>query len=217
MVNYLARLGWSHGDQEIFTRDELVREFDLVQVGKAGAVFDYGKLEWLSQHWIKQVPAARLAADLVPFLEREGLAVPSDQPWLGRVADTLRERAKTLVEMAEQATFYLKAPVAYDPAATAKFWNAQARARYALIAKRLEAQEAMDPASLELVYRGLAAELGVKLVDVAQLTRIALTGKTASPPIFQVISILGKTETLRRLADAEAAVARAAADHAPRT
>jgi len=216
MVNYLARLGWSHGDQEIFTRDELVREFDLAQVGKAGAVFDYGKLEWLSSHWIKQAPSSRLAADLVPFLERQGLAVPPDLEWLGRVADTLRERAKTLVEMAEQATFYLRAPAAYEPAATAKFWNAPARARYALIAKRLEAQEAIDPASLELVYRGLAAELGVKLVDLAQLTRIALTGKTASPPIFQVIAILGKTETLRRLAAAEAVLARTAADRTER-
>ena len=213
MVNYLTRLGWSHGDQEIFTREELVREFDLAQVGKAGAVFDYGKLEWLSQHWIKQAPAARLAAELVPFLERLGLPVPADLGWLGRAIDTLRERAKTLLEMAEQATFYLRAPTLYDPAAAAKLWTAGARERYALLIRRLAAHEAMEPESLELLYRRLAAELALKLVDLAQLTRIALTGKTASPPIFQVIAVLGKAETLARLAAAQAAVG-AVRDHA---
>jgi len=217
MVNYLARLGWSHGDQEIFTREELVREFDLAQVGKAGAVFDYVKLEWLSQHWLKQAPSTRLAADLVPFLQRLGLPVPADLGWLARAIETLKERAKTFLEMAEQATFYLRAPIAYDPAATAKFWTAGARERYALLVRRLGAHEPMDPESLELLYRGLAAELGVKLVDLAQLTRIALTGKAASPPIFQVIAVLGKAETLARLGAAQAAVASAAGPHVAET
>jgi glutamyl-tRNA synthetase len=203
MVNHLARLGWSHGDQEIFSREELIREFDLAQVGKAGAVFDYAKLEWLSHHWLRQAPSERVAADLAPFLEQLGLPVPADLGWLARVVDTLKERAKTLKEMAEQATFYLKAPRAYDPQATAKFWTTGAKERYALLIKRLEAEPAMDPESLEMLYRGLAAELGVKLVDMAQLTRIALTGKAASPPIFQVMSILGKSETLARLKAAE--------------
>jgi glutamyl-tRNA synthetase len=207
MVNYLARLGWSHGDQEIFTREELIREFDLAQVGKAGAVFDHTKLEWLSHHWLKQAPAERLAADLRPFLERLGLPVPADLGWLARVVETLKERAKTLAEMAQQATFYLRAPTAYDPQATAKFWTPGAAERYALIIKRLEAHEAMDPESLEMLYRGLAAEFQVKLVDLAQLTRIALCGSAASPPIFQVIAIAGKAETLRRLRAAQAALA----------
>jgi len=207
MVNHLARLGWSRGDQEIFSREELIRAFDLAQVGKAGAVFDYVKLEWLSQHWLKQASAERLAADLLPFLDRLGLPRPSDLGWLARAVDTLRERARTLLEMAEQAGFYLRAPAAYDPQATAKFWTPGAPERQALLIRRLEAQDSMEPASLEMLYRGLAAELGVKLVDLAQLTRIALTGKTASPPIFQVMSILGKAETLRRLRAARSAIA----------
>jgi glutamyl-tRNA synthetase len=210
MVNYLARLGWARGDQEIFTREELIEHFDLAQVGAAGAIFDRTKLEWLSQHWIKQLPAERLVADMLPFLDKAG--VPSfaarsrDRQWLGRVVDTLRERAKTLSEMAEQAVFYFRAPAAYDPQAVAKFWTPDAPRRYQLLIKRLEAHEAMDPASLEALYRGLAAELGLKLVDLAQLTRIAITGKTASPPIFEVVSILGKAETLDRLRMALAAV-----------
>jgi glutamyl-tRNA synthetase len=199
MVNHLARLGWSHGDQEIFSRDELIREFDLAQVGKAGAVFDYAKLEWLSHQWIKQTPSERVASELQPFLAQRGLPVPADLGWLARIVETLKERAKTLAEMADQATFYFRRPAQYDPQSTAKFWTPGAAERYALLIKRIERQESMEPDALELLYRGLAAELGVKLVDLAQLTRIALTGKTASPPIFQVVSILGKDETLARL------------------
>src|SRR5215470_5482860 len=207
MLNYLARLGWSHGDQEIFSRDQLVQEFDLAQVGKAGAVFDRAKLEWLSHHWLKAAPSERLAADLAPFLEREGLPVPADRPWLARVVDTLKERAPTLLDMARQSAFYLRRPAEYDREARQKFWTPGAAERHALLIKRLEAHESMDPGSLELLYRGLAAELGVKLVDVAQLTRIALTGRAASPPIFEIMSLLGKAETLTRIRSAAVALA----------
>jgi glutamyl-tRNA synthetase len=206
MVNHLARLGWSHGDQEIFSREELIRDFDLGQVGKAGAVFDYTKLEWLSQHWLGRLPSRRVAADLTPFLAGAGLPVPGDLDWLGRVVDTLTERARTLKDMAEQARFYLEAPETYDREATAKFWTPGAKERYALVIRRLEAHPDTEPASLEMLYRGMAAEAGVKLVELAQLTRIALTGKTASPPIFEVISVLGKTETLARLRMAQGRV-----------
>src|SRR5262245_1450956 len=208
MVNHLARLGWSHGDQEIFTREELIRDFDLRQVGKAGAIFDYTKLEWLSHHWLRHEPSTRVAAELAPFLGQLRLPVPTDLGWLARVVDTLKERAKTLKEMAEQATFYLKAPTEYDPQATAKFWTPAAVDRYGILIKRLDAQTSLEPEALELLYRGLAAELSLKLVDLAQITRIALTGKAASPPIFDVISILGKAETTSRL---RAAQSRAAA------
>jgi glutamyl-tRNA synthetase len=206
MLNYLARLGWSHGDQEIFSREDLIAHFDLAHVGAADAVFDLEKFKWVNHQWIKRLPAELLARELGPFLERAGLPAPRDLAWLGRVVETLRERARTLVEMAEQAAFYLKAPEAYDPQSTAKFWREHAPERYALLIKRLEAQEAMDPEALEGLYRFLAADLGLKLVDLAQLTRIALTGKTASPPIFEVVSILGRAETLARLKAAAAAL-----------
>ena len=206
MLNYLARLGWSHGDQEIFSVDELIRHFDLAHVGSGDAVFDLEKFKWVNHQWIKTLPAERLARDLLPFLERAGLPVPGDLAWLARVVDTLKERARTLVEMAEQAAFYLTPPAAYDAAATAKFWKEHAAERYALLIKRLETQEGMDAAALEGLYRFLAADLGLKLVDLAQLTRIAVTGKAASPPIFEVVSILGRAETLARLRAAAAAV-----------
>ncbi|MGH7262980.1 MAG: glutamate--tRNA ligase [Candidatus Rokuibacteriota bacterium] len=199
MVNYLARLGWSHGDQEIFSREELVEHFDLAHVGSAGAVFDRAKLEWLSNHWMKQLPPERLAQDLVPFLEKAGLPVPADRQWLDRVAESLKERARTFVEMVEMGSFYFAEPAGYDPRASAKFFTPEAVPRLTLLIKRLEAQEPFEPDALESLYRGLVAQLELKLVDLAQLTRIALTGKTVSPPIFQVAAILGKERTLARL------------------
>jgi glutamyl-tRNA synthetase len=205
LFNYLARLGWSHGDQEVFSREEVAEHFDLAHVGLAAAVFDRTKLEWLSQHWIKTLPAADLAERLIPFLERADLPAPTDRVWLARVVVTLQERAKTLVEMAQAAAFYFRAPAAYDSAAVAKFWSRDAPGRYTLLLKRLEGHGDTDPAALEALYRGLAAELGLKLVDLAQLTRIALTGRAASPPVFDIIGILGKEETLRRLRAAQAA------------
>ena len=206
LVNYLARLGWSHGDQEIFTREDLARHFDLAHVGQAAAVFDPAKLEWLSHHWIKAVAVDRLARELPPYLERAGLPVPGDAAWLGRDADTLKERSRTLVEMADKATFYLRRPEQYDPQATAKFWGPEAGTRYGWLIRRLEAQADMDPTALEGLFRGLAADLGLKLVDLAQLVRIAVTGTIVSPPIFPVVSILGREETLARLRAAQAAL-----------
>ena len=205
LVNYLARLGWAHGDREVWSREDLAGTFDLSGIGAASAVFDPPKLEWLSQYWMKQAPAARLAGLLPPFLERAGLPTRTDPAWLARVVETLKERAPTLVDMAEQAAFYLRPPTVYDPQATAKFWSDEAPRRYQVLLRRLEAHPDMDPASLEALYRGLAAELGLRLVDLAQLTRIALTGKSASPPLFEVMALIGRDETLARLRRALAA------------
>ncbi len=207
MVNYLARLGWSHGDQEIFTREELIAHFDLAHVGVAGAVFDRAKLEWLGNHWLRQASGERLADDLVSYLESRGIPVPSDQAWLARVADSLKERASTLREMFELGVFYFARPENYHPPeAVSKFFTADAVPRLKLLIKRLEAQAPFEAEPLELLYRGLAAELGLKLVDLAQLTRLALTGKTVSPPIFRVLPLLGKAEALARLKAAQAAI-----------
>jgi glutamyl-tRNA synthetase len=199
LMNYLVRLGWSHGDQELFSPGDIVERFDLGHVGKAGAVFDREKLLWLSLEWIKASAPDRLAALLPPFIERAGYPATMDATRLARIAASLQERAPTLVEMVEQAGFYFRPPASYDTQATAKFWGAEAPARYLALIRRIEVQEAFDTESLEGLYRGLASEMGLKLVDLAQLTRIALTGKAASPPIFQVAAILGKPETIERL------------------
>jgi len=210
LVNYLARLGWSHGDQEILSREEIVEHFSLEHVGKAGAVFDREKLLWVSHQWIQSAAPERLAAALVPFLARVvgPSAAAADRARLAKIAASLKERAHTLVEMAEQAAFYFEPPATYDRQATSKFWGPEAPQRYNVLIKRIEAQEAFDPESLEGLYRGLAAEMGLKLVDLAQLTRIALTGKAASPPVFQVAALVGKAETVARLKAARAVAER---------
>ncbi|MBI2218056.1 MAG: glutamate--tRNA ligase [Candidatus Rokubacteria bacterium] len=198
MVNSLARLGWAHGDQEIFTRDELVALFDIKDVASAGAIFDRQKLSWLSLQYMKAMDGRRLAELAAPFVERAGLPVPPPDQ-LARMAETLRERASTLVELVETGRFYFERPRAYEPKAAQKFFTADGASRLGLLIERLAALEAFTAPAIEPVYRALVDRLGVKLVDLAQLTRLALTGRTASPPIFDVLAILGREESLARL------------------
>jgi len=210
MVNYLVRLGWSHGDQEIFSRDELVERFDIKDVSSSGAVFDRMKLEWLSQHYMKTMDPGYLAGLAAPFVRAAGLAVP-DAARLARIVVTLRERAKTLVELVDVGRFYFERPQRYDPKAFAKFLTAEGAARLDALIERLGGIPAFTVEALEHAYRELADSLGLKLVDLAQLTRVAVTGRTASPPIFDVVAILGRDETLARLRAARAHAAGGAA------
>jgi len=210
MVNDLARLGWSHGDQEIFTRDELIRLFDIKDVASSGAVFDLVKLEWLNHEAIKAMDGARLAALARPFIARAGLAVPLDDARLARAMETLRERAKTLVELVEIGRFYFERPREYEPKAVAKFFGRPGAERLGRLAERLAALAEFTAPAIEAVYRDLTAALGLKLVDLAQLTRLAVTGRTASPPLFDVLAILGREETLARVQAARTAAERAA-------
>jgi glutamyl-tRNA synthetase len=205
MVNYLARLGWSHGDQEIFTRDELVRLFDIKDVASSGAVFDLTKLEWLNQEYIKAMDGARLGELARPFIDRAALTITLDESRLARAMETLRERAKTLVELVEVGGFYFARPHEYDPKAAAKFLAGAGAERLALLSGRLRALPEFTAPAIEALYRDMTAELGLKLVDLAQVTRLAITGRTASPPLFEVLAILGRDETLARLEAARAA------------
>jgi glutamyl-tRNA synthetase len=210
MVNYLARLGWSHGDQEIFSRDELVRLFDIKDVASSGAVFDLTKLEWLNQEYVKTMDGGRLATLARPFVAAAGLDVTLDDARLARAMETLRERAKTLKELVEVGRFYFARPADYEAKAAAKFLTREGAERLALLVERLRALEDFSAPALEAVYRDLTAALGLKLVDLAQLTRLAVTGRTASPPLFEVLAILGRDEAVLRLEAARAAAARAA-------
>jgi glutamyl-tRNA synthetase len=209
MVNYLARLGWSHGDQEIFTRDELVRLFDIKDVASSGAVFDATKLEWLNHEYIKGLDGRRLAALARPFIAAAGVDVMFDDERLARAMETLRERARTLTEIVAVGRFYFERPQTYEASAAAKLFGATGAERLARLIERLAALPEFTAPALEAAYRDLATALGLKLVDLAQLTRLAVTGRTASPPLFDVLSILGRDETLARLRAAQGA-ARAA-------
>ncbi len=209
MVNYLARLGWSHGDREIFDRRELVELFDIKDVASSAAIFDRAKLEWMSQQHLKAMEGRRLAPRLAPFVRAAGLE-PGEEARLARIADTLKERARTLREMVEIGRFYFERPGSYEAGAARKLLTAEGARRLDALIERLGGLADFTVEALEGAYRELTAALGLKLVDLAQLTRLAVTGRTASPPIFDVLAILGREEALARLRAARAAAGTAA-------
>jgi len=207
LVNYLARLGWSHGDQELFTRAELVTHFTLESVGKAAGIFNPQKLEWVNFQYLKATPAAELADLVVPFLERAGHPVPADRAWLTRVVETLRERAKTLVELAEFCRFYLVEAIEPEPKAAAKYLTPQIAPVLADLVHRLTALPRWDAAAIEDAFQGTLAAHGLRLGELAQPVRVAVTGGTVSPGIYEVLDVLGRERTLARLAAASARLA----------
>jgi glutamyl-tRNA synthetase len=198
LVNYLVRLGWSFGDQEIFTMEELVREFSLESVGKSAAVFNPEKLLWLNQKYIMTYPEERLVEVLKPFWEKLEFDV-SDRGFISHVAADFRTRAKTLVEMADISSFYFQNEVDYDPAAAAKFLKPEFRGHLETVAERIPGLGDYTKAGLETFLRSLAEERGTKLKWIAQALRVALTGKTVSPGIDEVMLTLGKERTIRRI------------------
>jgi glutamyl-tRNA synthetase len=204
VVNYLARLGWSHGDQEIFTRAELVTLFGLEQVGRSAAVFDPEKLEWVNAQWLKATPPATLADALPPLLEARGLPVPDDRAWLARVVATLQERSRTLAELAEGARFYLREEVDLDPKAAAKHLDDAVRPALVELADRLAALPAWTAGTIEAAFHAVVEGHQLKLGKLAQPVRVAVTGGTVSPGIFEVLDVLGRERSLARLAAAVA-------------
>ncbi|HLK11145.1 MAG TPA: glutamate--tRNA ligase [Candidatus Binatia bacterium] len=199
LVNYLARLGWSHGDQELFTRAELIAHFGLDAVAKSPAVFNPEKLLWVNFQHLKLLDGERLAALVVPFLERAGLPVPADRAWLARAATTLRERAKTLVELAAQLRFYVVEPLELDPAAAARHLTPAIAPALGDLADRLAALSRWDPATIEGAVQATLAAHGLALGKLAQPLRVAVTGSTVSPGIYEVLDVLGRERTLARL------------------
>ncbi len=201
LVNYLARLGWSHGDQEIFSREELVQLFSTGNLGNSPSVFDIKKLEWLNAHYIKESTPERLAALLPEFIaEQDGLKL--DPAYLASIVPLLQPRAKTLVEMADMARLFLVGvdALAYDEKAVAEQLKPEARE---LLKELLPVYEAAadysDHKALETATQAFLDERGLKFKAVAQPLRVALTGKTASPGLFETMCVLGKAESLARI------------------
>jgi glutamyl-tRNA synthetase len=197
VVNYLARLGWSHGDQEIFTLDELVKWFDWAQVGATAGVFNTDKMVWVNHQWLRGLSDEELARRAVPYFQAAALPAADDAK-LRLLVRQLRERAKTFVEMVQQARYFY-APVQLDPKAQAKFLTPEARPLLQAIRDGLAATPSPDQAQLERLFQGVAEARGLGLGKVAQPVRVALTGGTASPGIHDVVLILGREESLARL------------------
>lgn len=198
LMNYLVRLGWSHGDQEIFTIEELVHAFSLEAVGKSPAIFNPEKLLWLNQHYITACPENKLAELATPFWVGKGFDV-SDNLYVAKAAANLRTRSKTLVEMADSGAFYFREEVDYDPEAAAKFLTPEYVGHLEAVAERIPGIADYTKEGLEAFLRSLAEERGTKLKWIAQAVRVALTGKTVSPGIDEVMVILGKERVVKKI------------------
>jgi glutamyl-tRNA synthetase len=201
--NYLLRLGWSHGDAEIISTEQAIEWFDLDAVGRSAARFDFAKLENLNGHYIRIADDARLLALIVPRVEKAlGTNIDaSRRERLLRGMNGLKQRAKTLVELAESAAFYVRPRPLPMTEAAAKLLDGAGRARLATLVPVLERTEDWTAPALEALVRREAEAAQTKLGAVAQPLRAALTGAPTSPPIFEVMEVLGRTETVARLKD----------------
>ncbi|MGA7489764.1 MAG: glutamate--tRNA ligase [Xanthobacteraceae bacterium] len=206
--NYLVRLGWSHGDQEIFSTEEMVAAFDLAQVGRSPARFDFAKLESLNAHYMRHTDDGELLAQLERVLphiaggpELAAKLTPELRGRLLAAMPGLKERAKTLVDLVDGARFiFADRPLALDDKA-AGLLTAEARQLIGDLSADLDAVEPWNAETTELAVRAFAERKGLKLGTVAQPVRAALTGRTTSPPIFDVLAVLGQGESLGRLRD----------------
>lgn len=205
--NYLLRLGWGHGDDEIIATEQAVEWFNLEGIGRSPSRFDFAKLENLNAHYMRQADDARLVGLAAPRLEAElGRALTeSERDLLTRAMNGLKQRARTVVDLAQSARFYLAArPLAMDEKAAALL-DEKGRGVLTDLAARFEAEADFTAATLEGLVRAFAEERGEKLGKIAQPLRAALTGSTVSPPIFEVAELLGRAETLARMKDAATA------------
>ncbi len=202
LVNYLARLGWSFGDQEVFTREELVQHFSIESIGKSAAVFNPEKLLWLNGEYMRKTPVEELADLVRPFLINKGLIKEDeelDKEWFHKAVGSLVERSKTLVELADAMTYYLSDNIQIDPKAKEKFLTKDTLPYLVEIKEALAGVDNFNHDSLEKIFQEIVARHNAKLAKVAQPVRVALTGGTVSPGIFEIIEIIGKERVLERL------------------
>jgi glutamyl-tRNA synthetase len=203
VINYLVRLGWSFGDQEFFTRKELIQKFNIENIGRSAGVFDVNKLLSLNGDHIQAADPGALVPHLLPFLEKQGV-YPAPKEDLPAIIRTLNQRSKTLIEMAEGALFYFKDEITYDEKAVQKFFSAEFVEILRPLTDRIEALGDFSEKNLENPFKEMMEMTGVKFGKIAQPVRVALTGGTVSPGIFEMIAALGKEKTVKRLRQAEA-------------
>ncbi|OGT50729.1 MAG: glutamate--tRNA ligase [Gammaproteobacteria bacterium RIFCSPHIGHO2_12_FULL_42_13] len=195
LLNYLVRLGWSHGDQEIFSREEMVQYFDVLHINHSPAAFDFEKLDWLNQHYIKSTHAVEAFEYQLRSL---GLVI-ADGPETSLVYDAQKERVKTLREMAEKSRYFYEEKVEYDDAAVKKHLTDDARDLLKSAHQYFESLSPWTKESLHEAITVIAEQNGVKMGQLAQPLRVAVTGNTASPSIDTTLFLVGKTRVLARL------------------
>ncbi|RLB72457.1 MAG: glutamate--tRNA ligase [Deltaproteobacteria bacterium] len=211
MVNYLIRLGWSSGDEEIFSMTDLIEKFSLENVGRSAGVFNPEKLNWLNSHYIKTGDPERLAELLNPFLTQKGIVVENG-PNLVAMVKSLQERSVTLIEMAAGAAFYFADPVVYDEKAKKKFLQPEQKDLFKIILEKIGSCDSFNEEQLEVIFKEIMQITELKFGKIAQPLRVALTGGVPSPGIYQVLQVLGKERSLQRIEQAVRAIEQIAAE-----
>lgn len=196
VLNYIVRLGWSHGDQELFDVDTMIRTFSLDQVNDSAASFDPDKLLWVNEQWLRRIPSASLAPMLARFIE--GVDLQAGPP-LEEIVEVQRHRASTLAEMAEKSTFIYSMPDTYAPKAARQHLRGAALPALQRLSEEFGALGEWTVSSTQSAVEAVATQLQLKMGKVAQPLRVAVTGDSASPGIGQTLALIGRARTLRRL------------------
>ena len=201
LINYLARLGWSHGDQEIFTREELVSLFDWAHVGKTASRYDKKKLAHVQSHHLRALSNERLAELVVPFMARRGLTVDPAEPRLVSAIGPVKLRVATLDELADGLDYFFRedASLTYDAKGRRKFLTPDFAGHLSKLADIASEAQPFDEATLEAQVSAWVETDELKMKNVAQPARVALTGRTASPGLYETMVLLGREATVRRL------------------
>lgn len=198
MINYLVRLGWSHGDQEFFTRDELIEKFDLKHLGRSASMFDTDKLAALNAKHIQGASPEDLAGRLLFHFNTLGINAQNDE-FTRRVIQTLQPRSRTLVEMAQQAVFYYQEEVLFDEKAEKKFLKPDTLDVLQKSADYIDRIETYNQEELENIFKQIMEETSLKFGKIAQPLRVAITGTAQSPGIFEMLLALGKKKSVKRI------------------
>lgn len=201
LLNYLVRLGWSHGDQEIFTLDDMIQAFNLDSISHSPAVFDTEKLTWLNQHYLKTLPTDYIARELQQQLTQHYHITPKAPPALTDIVNVQAERSKTLRDMAERSQYFYQTAdkIQYDEKATRKHLKPEIKTALTIVHDRMQSLASWDAEALHQIIIDVAEELNLKLGKLAQPIRVAVTGNTASPPMDITLQLIGKEEVLSRL------------------
>lgn len=204
IINYLTLLGWGPGDErEIFTLEETVKLFELEQMSKKAAVYDTKKLTWMNGQYLSELPLEKILPEAETFFIKDGLVtkewLAENREYFAKLVDTVRVRVKTLQEVADASAYFFKDVEAYDEKGVAKHFKPEAAELLEKCIAALEADEVFDLTSTEAIYNKIAADNGLALGKVIHPTRLALTGRTVSPGMFDVMVLLGKEKTLARM------------------
>ncbi|AKH37427.1 MULTISPECIES: glutamate--tRNA ligase [Nitrosomonas] len=196
MINYLARLGWSHGDEEIFSTDQLIEWFDLATISRSPAKFNPEKLMWLNQHYLKNKEEVHIAELMTPFLEQDGCHIPNQQ-YLLKVINLLKERVNTISELADAAVYFFR-PLEPSYDLKAQYFNPEAKSILLYLIDKFNSLD-WNRQAIQDEIKKAAATFNVKLPKVAMPLRIVITGEAQTPSIDAILELLGRTETLKRI------------------